>query len=274
MNYEQSICLPIYARSLRSDRWGAMVMMVAETIARKLGIDLDHVLCIHKLGKKAPLKSEYDYAWNQRTKEQLDALLQMENPEFLSFTATKPDQGYPCLWINVQVDVPYHLLYIEWREGKSASGGRISDHFPAFLELLSVTETLCDSLYALVTRMSIAALPAMYFAADADVPNMTSEQDENSLTWYEQRMDFWRKVRGVYWGNLLSAEHLSVLGGTERFMQRIVSIVGSDLVARLEEDKVFFMLPDMDESRTAVERLLVEADLLMRPLRAIDEGKR
>lgn len=169
------------------------------------------------------------------------------------------------MWINLQEDIPYHLLYIEWREGKIGSGGRITDHFPVFVELLSASEALCEGLYALVTRMSVAALPAMYFAADADVPNMTAEEDQNSLTWYEQRGDFWRKVRGVYWGNLLSAGHLSALGGAIQFVQDIGSIVGADLVAHLDDDKVFFMLPDMDKSRTAVEQLLAKADVLMVP---------
>jgi hypothetical protein len=188
----------------------------------------------------------------------------------LTFTATKPNQDYPHLWIDLHADDPYHLLYIEWREGNSATSGKISDHFPIFLELLSAADTLCDGLYAFVTRMSVVALPAMYFGANIDVPNMSPEEDQNSLSWYEQRKDFWRRVRGVYWGNLLSAGHLSALGGATQFAQDIGSIVGADLVARLGDDKVFFMLPDLDESRTEVEKLLRKADLLMVP--SIDDG--
>jgi hypothetical protein len=260
---EQAICFPIYSRSFRSVAWGRAAVEVAENIAAVLGMSFTHMTCVHVLGKKSPLKSEHDYEWNGRTRERLSAVLDMRNPESLTFTAMRPDLEYPTLWIDMHADDPYQLLYIEWRVGNIATSPRLPAHLGVFLELLSAADPLTDVLYALVSRMSVAALPGMYFAADADVPNMTQEEDRNSLTWYAQREDFWRKVRGVYWGNLLSAAHLAALGGAAQFALDIASIVGEDLVVRLGEDRIFFMMPDMDESRIEVERLFANADLLM-----------
>jgi hypothetical protein len=66
-------------------------------------------------------------------------------------------------------------------------------------------------------------------------------------------------------GNLLSKGHLDKAGGASSLYKQISAIVGANYVQMLGDNKIFFMLPDMDRSRQAVERLLESCGLLMHP---------
>ncbi len=243
--------------------WGKEAVIVAESLAQVLGIKFTHVVCSHDLGKNAPLRDRQDYRWNDHNRSRLDALLAMTSPSILTFTASVSPQAYPHTWICMAEGILYSILYIECSAGICSFPEKPSEDFRRYVELLSHASRLCDALYGFVTQMQADSWPAFHFTTDWEVPDMTPKEAEDLDIWYEQRDDYWRKVRGVYWGNLLSAAHLSQLGGAATFARNIAAIVGTDLVARLDDDKVFFMLPDMADSRIAVQRLFASAGLLM-----------
>jgi hypothetical protein len=105
----------------------------------------------------------------------------------------------------------------------------------------------------------------MYYFANIGIPGLSAAELLNQQMWYNQGADHWHKVRGVYWGNLLSRGHLEKAGGINTFIAEITPLVGTSHVREIGKEKIFFMLPDMDGTRRSVEQLLDRRGILMHP---------
>lgn len=160
-------------------------------------------------------------------------------------------------------------------------------HFPmdyignlTSITLFSFANSLLSSLnrlgkldYALIMTMD-AALPSTYFHG-IFTSGLSDDEALNLATWERKFVERKIRLRGLYWGNLLSAEHLSRLADKGVFIDRLEALVGSHRLATINGDDLFFMLPSSDIATDpvagSVEALLKEHDLLMQP---DDEAKR
>lgn len=128
--------------------------------------------------------------------------------------------------------------------------------------------------YALVTTMDAQAHPSTYFHG-IFTRGLSHIEALNLATWQRNIDQRKTKLRGVYWGNLLGARHLSQLVDRGTFIDRLEALVGSHQLTSLSGDDLFFMLPTSnattDPVAGSVEALLAEHGLLME---ADDDAKK
>ena len=135
-------------------------------------------------------------------------------------------------------------------------------------KVLSSVARLGQLEYALVTVMNYERLPWLYFRGLA-VPGLSSDEMSNLFMWRRQIAERKMRLRGVYWGNLLSEAHLSRLAERERFIARLSDLVGAQGLATINRGGLFFMLPSpsmiSNPIKVQLEALLRQHDLLMQP---------
>lgn len=176
---------------------------------------------------------------------------------------------------------PYQGFYAEIRDaGPRYDFESITISFPMELiegrsmtRVFSLTYQLLKSLnhlgkldYALLTSID-SSLIATYFRG-VFTPNLSEEQALDIAVWEQKFMERKRLLRGLYWGNLLSANHLMSIHNKRDFLDHLEDSV-QGLHTTINGDDLFFMLPTTDTKSDpvakSVETLLLEYNLLMHP---------
>jgi hypothetical protein len=166
------------------------------------------------------------------------------------------------------VDECYHA-YIQF-PSYHVSNLAPNSQFSFIRNLLESLAGIAPLDYALVTLMDDSKFPSTYFRG---IYNSRLSYDEilNQAMWQGHIAERKRKLRGIYWGNLMGALHLSSLKDKANFEKRLASLVGYEFIVKINNDNLFFLLPAIATETSSnnivhlVEALLREYDLLMQP---------
>jgi hypothetical protein len=140
-------------------------------------------------------------------------------------------------------------------------------------QILSLTSQLLRSLnhlgnidYALLTIMD-SSLCQIYFRG-IFTSDLSDEEALDIAMWENKYVKRKELARGLFWGNLLSVNHLRRIVDKKKFDERLENYV-DDLHTTINGDDLFFMLPTIntksDPTAIAVRTLLKEYDLIMEP---------
>jgi hypothetical protein len=258
-----AVCIPLYFKDYRTPQWVSGFIQFAEDAAQQLGIRLTHFMCDYE-GKRSLLRERQMYRFSDRNKARLYAMLDYVHIISLGFYQYS-DNVYQDAVIDMAEMGDYKRLYMECAT-ETMEMTNLVEQFDLFASLVAGADRIVDIAYGLVTRMRVIApwAPSAYFV-EIKWPGINANDELNLEMWHRQRDDFRHKARGVYWGNLLSRGHLQKCGGIDQFYPEIEALVGPSRVQRFGDEKVFFMLPDMEKTRQAIEELFERNGVLMHP---------
>jgi hypothetical protein len=130
--------------------------------------------------------------------------------------------------------------------------------------LLNILNHLGKLDYAFITVMD-DLFPQTYFR-EIFTSGLSKEEALNLAMWKRKFVDRKKRLRGLYWGNMLSPGHLAQIVNKREFLE-ILDTTGC-LYTSINGDDLFFMFPSSGQPTPAegkIETLLNKYNLLMHP---------
>lgn len=104
--------------------------------------------------------------------------------------------------------------------------------------------------YALVTEMD-SSLPSTYFS-NIFTDDLNKEQALDIATWITNLNERRKKIRGVYWGNLLGPGHLSQANDKMAFISHLETLMKGSKITVIDNKSLFFMFSSPDISNDPI----------------------
>lgn len=225
-------------------------------------------------------KMDYTFADDELDNAQNEAVINSENLNHLDLILRKEMIDELLLWsdripsgeseyINLDAELRskkfdnYKYVCIYFRM-EFVENWAMAKLFSLASDSLNVLNHLGRLDYALITTMK-AFLPQTYFRG-IFTSGLSKEAALNLAMWKQTYVDRKKKLRGLYWGNLLSSSHLAQIGNKGEFLD-ILETSGC-LYTPINGDDLFFMFPSSSSlipSRDLIEAFLKKNDLLMEP---------
>jgi hypothetical protein len=140
--------------------------------------------------------------------------------------------------------------------------------FELVKELFSALNRLGRLDYGFATTMDFAEMPWLYFRGYS-LPKLSRDLKLNLALWHRQIREYKKKVRGVYWVNVLGAGHLAALNDRQGFERRLADLIGRESLSTFGQTDLCFRVPstgtDPNPHVIAVQNHMMEHDLLMLP---------
>jgi hypothetical protein len=140
-----------------------------------------------------------------------------------------------------------------------------------FLALIRQVGKLVNIRYGLIQPMEKEKRGGLYFA-NIFSEHLSQAERQSLHLWIQSQQQYTNKIRDVYWGNLITDDHLGIHRGV--ILDEINNIVTPNAVKELSTGKYFFALPIdilalpmqselLEQSRSRVKQVLGRYDLLM-----------
>jgi hypothetical protein len=205
---------------------------------------------------------------NSESMHQLDRILRERTvTELLLWSDNEASVKPPYVHLNSEFrdtetdNYKYACIYFSMKLLENWSMEKL---FSSIRDLLTTLNSLGRLDYVLITTMK-TFLPQTYFRG-IFTPGLNQGDALNLAMWERKFVDRKKKLRGLYWGNLLNSGHLAQIISKKELLDILDSL--GCLYTPINGDDLFFMFPSSElstSSRDLVEALMKKYDLLMEP---------
>jgi hypothetical protein len=251
------IHVTLYGDRFVSPEWVHHFMALAERLESRLATRHTHFSCGHHHGKHAisvdgaPVKivDMKQLRYIPRNMEKIRALLAAPSIQGIELLCAERGADLTrdaiCdIFItkpHIDSESHYHLFHFYVAADLLAPALAGEDPAGFFCSLVrQVDSDLLNVRYGLIQPMASEKRGGVYFI-DLHGPGVTPTEHRNLNVWLHGRTEYQRKVRGVYWGNLITDEHLGRRRGV--ILGRLAKIIGEKSLVEIAPGKYFFTLP-------------------------------
>lgn len=242
------LCVNIYFQDYRETKGIIDFYIFVKNFVEGLGRTISHFSCDY-FGNTQIVKKEQVYRFSNQNIKKLDLIL--ENVKFRNlffYQSDSRDVLYDSTVIIALDDdtryKPYRRIYIEMSHNIMSQLEKNGYQKNFFVDLFQGVDQIVDIQYGFITAMAQSKLPAIYFS---DVHVSTTDKDEilNLAIWLSKRDKYDKKMRSIYWGNLLGVGHLTTINDENLFLEQLTTLLGKNNVIKFSSGKVFFSVSDM-----------------------------
>lgn len=275
-----NINVSLYGDCLTSQNWVQDFAAVAEQLQRQLSLRYTHFDCMYWEDENTDLVVK-SLKYVKQNKRRIRNLLAKNNIYGLDYTAATDaldltrdavfTLGFSCPDPRPGVSKPYYQCSLQVTPEALTCAVQQEGTLTFFLTLIRKVEELMNVRYGLIQPMETAKRGGLYFA-NIFSEHLSQAERQNLHLWVRSQQQYRQKIRDVYWGNLLTDNHLGI--HREVVLNEINNVVEPGTVIEVSKGKHFFTLPidilalplnsDLfEQSRLKIRQVLTRYDLLM-----------
>lgn len=267
----KNYCLFVCFDGINMNHSVDVFVSIVQDLSQSLNINLTHIDYSFIEEEDEEFASTHESFFSSEVVTFLNKALQTKALSGLALWSAQNDLGrwsYPKIYAElVDAGLGHDYKYIVM------SFPMILIEDMAMTKIFSLTSQLLASLkhlgkpdYGFVTTIN-PSLVSTYFRG-IFTSNLSDEEALDIAMWENRFVERKNLLRGLFWGNLLSSNHLIRIPDFKKFLSRLELSVDS-LHNTITDDDLFFMLPTTntksDLAAEAVRILLKEYDLIMEP---------
>ena len=246
--YLYSIVVSLYGQEFKVKDWASEFRSFAVRLSNRVDIPFRYFYCTFFDNNEILTK---ELRMIPRNSEKIDQFVRSTNLRSLGFSAIAADAPNRHRDYDIEVFLarphpspyvgkPWHQFFLMLAPPAYQALAKSGEADFFFLALFREVESFIDVRYGLVNAMPSEKLPALYFSNIST--NTLSTSDRNDLSiWRRCGHLYQKKIRGVYWGNLISDLHLGE--NRQVILNELGNILGTANVQEWSEGKYFFLMP-------------------------------
>lgn len=279
--YAYNINVSLYGDCFTSENWALDFLSFAERLQERLDLRYSDFGCAYfEVGKQDTASKSLRYA--KRNVERIHSLLMNLDLYSVNLLAAETgadltrdaecDIGLSRSHPSPSVCKPYHHFFLQVVPEVLVPVAQRDGLFAFFETLLREVENVMNIRYGLFQPMSSEKRGGLYFA-NIFTEHLSQAERLNLHLWLRSNQEYHRKVRGAYWGNLLTRDHLG--RRAKDILAEIEHVVGERNVVEFVEGRYLVAVPtdilrfpategEISVFLRAIENILSKYDLLMR----------
>ena len=243
-----SIVVSLYGQEFKVKDWASEFRSFAVRLSTRVDIPFRYFYCTFFANNEILTK---ELRLIPRNSEKIDQFVRSTDLHSLGFSAIAADAPNRHRDYDIEVFLarphpspyvrkPWHQFFLMLAPPAYQALAKSGEADLYFLELFREVESFIDVRYGLVNAMPSDKLPALYFSNIST--NTLSTSDRNDLSiWRRCGHLYQKKIRGVYWGNLITDLHLGE--NRQVILNELGNILGTANVQEWSEGKYFFLMP-------------------------------
>jgi hypothetical protein len=270
----------MYGDCLTSQDWARDFVTFAEQLQGKLNLTYSHFDCMYWREEKTGLAVK-SLRYVKRNMARIHRLLTTVRINGLGFTAATAatdftrdaecSLGFYCPDPRPGVPKPYYQFSFQVIPEVLASATQQDGTLAFFVALIRKVEKLVNVRYGLIQPMDKEKRGGLYFA-NVFSEHLSQAERQDLHLWLGSNVEYSRKIRGVYWGNLITDDHLGA--HREAVLTKIRDVLGAGSLVKISAGKYFLALPTdilafsenfkvLERHRLELRQVLAEHSLLM-----------
>ena len=274
-----NINVSMYGDYLTSQNWVQDFVALADRLQQQLSLRYSHFDCVYWEDENADLAVK-SLKYIKQNRKRIDNLLATANIYGLGYTAAadatdltrdaacslgfySPDSrpGVSKSYYQFSLQVPPQVL---------APAVQQEGAWAFFLTVIRQIEELVHIRYGLIQPMEKEKRGGLYFA-NIFSEHLSQAERQSLHLWIRSQQQYMNKIRDVYWGNLITDDHLG--DHREVALDYISKMIAPNSIVEVAEGKYFFALPvdiltlssidDLESSRLKIKQVLTQYDMLM-----------
>ncbi len=278
--YPCNINVVLYGVVTRAE-WASAFVTLATKVQQQLGLSYSSFGCAY-LEPAHVSSTVKSLRYIKRNASRIDALLARPDLYAVDFDAV--DAGADvvrdarCIvsmslpYPDVRVAAPYSRIALHVVPDVAAPAVRQCGPMGLLACLVRAAMEVMDIAYALAEPLSSPKVGGIYFGMDTYTGGLGQRERDDLRIWLRCRKDYATKVRGVYWANFMTCQHLGA--EPSRLLGEIEQEVGEANVAEVLPGMHLVVLPvdilgfpgnaaELDSQRGRLGEILLRHDLLM-----------